>query len=379
MSLGDEGPKGKALILWVTILGKSRIARKTVSARRYKEVIKSINKDILLPNDFTPPKLVSILAEKESGEPCCWTDDECSRFFKQVKDQKYMSDAPELLSKTYDGDSFTRGTQARGIEEVNEPHLICFLFSTEYLPKHFTEEHLMQGFLNRFIFAPLNRKSRKAKRTVLMKAERDEWQEIVKWYRALADMDDSVPLLTPFDNKAKKMYDDYEEEIEELIENGLHPATEGWIGNMPEQVLRIAGLYRLGRCDIGYLQQTAKQRRPFLEIEEEDMKKAIALVAQARTWFDQTLHLMVRSVPHIRLALKDQPTELVIQAIQNHGVKSPNNKPEIMKANLTHALKNKLKAPEYKPALQQLIDEGIVKEFVRGTATYYELQTDKLN
>jgi hypothetical protein len=156
--------------LWIIILGKSRIARKTTVIRLVKQMMRKISYtlyvptgdgdeteaiNMLLPHEFNPASFVFEMQQHDVDGYCyaSWVDDEVSRFYEQMASATYMAGIAPALSRLYEPlDDYVRSTIARGRESIDRSYLTILTASTFHLPQHFTEAEIMQGFLNRFMF-----------------------------------------------------------------------------------------------------------------------------------------------------------------------------------------------------------------------------------
>jgi hypothetical protein len=288
---------GRLLNVWIIILGKSRVSRKTSGVLKHIQEILDvvIGPDRSLTKSFTPEFLIKEMATKTqeiSGVKithCYWTKDEVAGFFKLVKKREsYMADIDDVLSSIYDGTSTTRGTIGREQEKVENPYLTCFLASTDFLPALFDELQLRLGFLNRFIFVIGKRKDRKELRTnELSEAEKHTAQEIKDFLRELAAK--KTLTIMEITEEAKHVYDSFEKQIENKIETENLDIKEGYCGQLPNIVVRLSCLYRLSRMS---LEEIKSHNSPILAVEKQDVERAIAYAMKAWEWFEEIIKIM---------------------------------------------------------------------------------------
>lgn len=295
---GDTIDKtGKLLNLWFIIIGKSRITRKSSGVIGHVEDIcrKVLGEQQLLSKAFTPEFLVKEMSGKlvhtASGPetPCCWISDEIAWFFQQLRRKSsYMTSCDAILSKLYDGHSYSRGTIGRDRETIQNPYLTCLLASTDYLPTLFDELEIRLGFMNRFIYVIGKRMERKPLRTEpLTEDEKREAREIEAFLKALA-VRTSVTMLE-MTSEAKQVYDSFEEEIEERIANEELGIKEGYYGNLPNLVVRISCLVRISMMQPEEIRNYSKS---VLTVEKQDVERAIEYVWKAWDWFEQVIEIM---------------------------------------------------------------------------------------
>jgi len=282
--------RGKFLNLWFILIGKTRVTRKTTGViNRAEEIIDFLKINKIL-HGFSTSYLISHLNDMKEGMQvhATWISDECSGFWDLLKAKTdYMLEADAILSTIYDCKTYSKGTQARGKEYVPNPYLTVLLASTDYLPHLFTEAMLRQGFLNRFIFVVAKRSRKMALRTTSLTPEEKETVEYVLQYlKALLNR--GTPITMVMHSKANDLYVKFEDYIDNWIEKGNLGLKEGYLGNLPNFVIRLACLYRLSRMTIEEIQN---YKRPFLEVEEEDMKRAIDYSKKIWNWFGTTMQI----------------------------------------------------------------------------------------
>jgi hypothetical protein len=356
---------GKILNLWFILIGKSRIARKTISVGKVTDTIEEISTDMLLSDDFTPSALVKTLAGKNPGQQVCWVNDEISSFFEKLRQGDYMTSTDTVLSRIYDGKDYRRETISRQLEHIRAPYLTCLLASTDFLPTLFDEGRLRQGFLNRFIYVVANRTNWKAGRALVTQAERDEAMKLLEWTKALSEMDDKAAVIISFNNKARKRFNNFEKKVEDKIMSGMHPLQEGYMGNMPNFVTRLSAIYRIARLDLAYFQLAHNQRRPFLEVEIGDLNRAVDYAEKAWGWFEKTLELM-RRPSKSRIPLKEEHLVLFVESIiKDHGSKNATSGTNEMNRTELSRRAN-LSKKELDDAVALLEDQGKVRIDVRG-------------
>lgn len=265
-----ENYGGMWLNLWIIMLGESRIARKSTVIKATREIVRELtyHQDVqvgddgtetinmILPHEFNPASFVQIMNQREVNGMCyaTWIDDEVSRFYEQMAGATYMSGIAPALSRLYDPEEgYERATIARGTERIRRSYLTILTASTLTLPQLFSEREIMQGFLNRFIFMMDNldeREDRRADRNTKIEVELTHdvlKKKMLKWLKVVRD---APPywLILEYDSPAKEFYDKYEKKTNEIIRTGdINELYRGYVGNMPDFLLKIASLYRISR------------------------------------------------------------------------------------------------------------------------------------
>ena len=153
-----------------------------------------------------------------------------------------------ILSRIFDGRDYTRTTQKRGKERVKHPYFTIFACSTESLPQTFSETLFRQGFLNRPIFQYIRKASWSPDRNRGLSDE--EKQLLAECKEYLKTLNESNPISLIFSDDAKRMVDDYDKEIMERIDAENLGIREGYVGNLPNLLQRLSGLYCVNRHTI---------------------------------------------------------------------------------------------------------------------------------
>lgn len=280
---------GKLLNMWFIIIGKSRITRKSTVLSKAEQYIEYIDPNLLLPKDFTPESFIKDLSEKciEGETYATWIHDEVSGFFTALKKKEYMVSTDTIMSRIYDGRDYVRETISRGKELIKRPYLTILVSSTEYLPSLFLDDHLRQGFLNRFIFVYCKRNKWKNVNYIIDDEIITELRNLGNYLKSIRTYPNTIPM--SFTSGAKEIFDEYESKIEDMIENEDLGIKEGFYGNMPNNLIKISSLFRISRMTIDDIYLNDKI---LLTIEEEDVEKGIEYIEKTKEWFEEVIRLM---------------------------------------------------------------------------------------
>ena len=245
-----------------------------------------------------------------------------------------------------------RNTIGRGTERIVNPYLTVLVASTEYLPTLFDEIRLRQGFLNRFIYVVGRRERRLTLRHAL---ENEEEREATKLYTWLATLyNRREPVFMNFDTDAKAVYDEYEEEIENKIENEDLGIYEGYYGNLPNFLVKLSSLFRVSRMTEMDLQTF---NSPILTIEEKDILRAKSYIYKVWNWFEETVKMMRTTGIAKPVLTEENKLEMVYNIIKKHGGKIDRS---------TLYRESKLLASELEEVLETLISQNrVVKQLIR--------------
>ncbi len=322
-TLNDDDIDGRKLILWFIILGKSRISRKTTGViNKIKEITKELYINTV-SRSFTIPALISELSKmvEDKSVNAAWICDECSSFFILMsKKDGYIMDAEAVLSCLYDGKSYSATTQSRGKESVPNPVLTCLLASTNNLPSKFKSDAFWQGFYNRFIFVPATRKTRKQLRPRLSADEKKKAKEIIHYLTAVKTLNYLYYLV--LDKEANAIYSQYEESIENRIEKEDLGIKEGYMGGIPNFVIRIACLFRINRMSKEELMELDEEHPACLPVTEKDMKMAIKFGKLIWFWFEKMMSLRTKHSSEPEKVKTTEDYEAIILSIyKERGVR----------------------------------------------------------
>ena len=317
-SLIDEKELGRHINVWFMFLGKSRVARKSTTIAKAKELIEAIDNLLLLPDDFTPQSLITELHAKTNDQletPAVWIHDEISGFFDILsRKESYMASTEAVLSKLYDCRSYRKRTITRGKEDIPKPYITILIASTEDLPTIFDKRSIKQGFLNRFVFIPAKRKEKRLLQTTYFSMEeRKTVKNIIDWLNELYHRTE-ITILT-FNSEALKLYHEFELSIENEIETKDLGLVEGFSGNLPNIATRLASIFRISRMSTSDI---ALYHMPMLIIEEEDIEKAIEYANRSKKWFKKMIDLMKLKTSEIPVKTEEASFQLVLSVLETH-------------------------------------------------------------
>ena len=146
-SVGDQ-----YLNLWFFIVSRSGTRKSTVLRDWCSSFLYRLDKKLVLPDEFTPEALFSVLAVDEGDSSYgAYIRDEASGFFSSAT-KDYMLGIMEKLSLVYDGKTVVRVTKGGGREEIVDPYVTMILAGTPHIYNLLEEGMFRQGFLNRFLY-----------------------------------------------------------------------------------------------------------------------------------------------------------------------------------------------------------------------------------
>jgi len=335
--------------LWFIILGKSRVGRKSVTMAFMQQIIEQVFPELEISYTFTPQALIKNLAEekwveKKDGSietPFTWIQDECTIFFDQLKKADFMASTDGLLSKFYDGKTFTDSTISRGTKKVTNPYCTSFLASTPILPKAFTEKLLMQGLLNRFCFIVEENIEFRDERIGGTFTDKEEEERVIitDWFDTLNSL--VLPTVVQFKPEARKLYSQFTRRIEKIINDKSLGLREPYFGNLPNLLKRLSGVYQIAELSDEELLNLDNE----IEITENSMLWALDYLEYLWQGFEKVLDLMEKREPKYQPAVyhKDRNIEILngIVAVYKRYILNPEsygikNLPTKMIVKLSH-------------------------------------------
>lgn len=366
----SEIKTGKYFNLWYIIIGKTRISRKSTVVNRIEEFLEQIDRTLFLRHSFTPQALIEELKNVDEhgnalnvrGTIKAWVHDEISGFFEQLTTSDFMASVDAMLSRLYDGRNYSSTTISRGSVDIKNPYITCFLASTDYLPSLFTENQIRQGFLNRFIFVHGKRITHKP-----MHEQSSEdglvAGEILRWLRAVYNVRLNVTVVNK--PSAQKLYDDFEVEIENKIRSEEGSLEEGYYGNIPNIMIRVAALHSIARYEIEEIESMVS---PYMFVELEDMIWAKDYVNECMKNFKEVLGMMSSNATSKRSFTEERRIERVYNIIAEAG--------RISRTDLyrkSHLLSKDLEEIVTTLLQQERIDQSVNTNITKAIITYTKI------
>jgi len=138
--------------LYIVLLGKSTIMRKTACLNIAKHILRKFNNELLLPNEFTPEGLFNLLTDKPTGL-ISWS--EFGAFLINASTKSYQAGLKEFITEAYDCPDLLRKRLSGKEYTINN---ICLNITTastiHWFTERINESDTLGGFLGRFIYMP---------------------------------------------------------------------------------------------------------------------------------------------------------------------------------------------------------------------------------
>lgn len=137
--------------MWFMILSGTTLTRKSTTMRIAMEMLRDIDSDAEMATDGSVEGLLVGLRDRP-GQPSIFHRDEFTGLLDAIAHKEYMAGFAEQLTKLYDGDDIKRLLRKETIH-VKDPRFIIFAGGIkEKTQMLLTEEHVMSGFIPRFVF-----------------------------------------------------------------------------------------------------------------------------------------------------------------------------------------------------------------------------------
>lgn len=137
--------------LWFMILAGTTLTRKSTAMRFGMGLLRDVDERAEMATDGSIEGILSGLRDRP-GQPSIFLRDEFTGLLDAIANKDYMAGFAEQMTKLYDGDNIKRLLRKETIE-VKDPRFIVFAGGIKDKTQMLlTEEHIMSGFIPRFVF-----------------------------------------------------------------------------------------------------------------------------------------------------------------------------------------------------------------------------------
>lgn len=137
--------------MWFMILAGTTLTRKSTAMRTAMSLVKDVYPEAEMATDGSVEGLLSALQDR-AGQPSIFLRDEFTGLLDSIANKDYMAGFAEQLTKLYDGDGVKRLLRKEVID-VRDPRFIIFAAGIKSKTQELlTEEHVLSGFIPRFVF-----------------------------------------------------------------------------------------------------------------------------------------------------------------------------------------------------------------------------------
>lgn len=243
--------------IWLVLIAPSGFMRKSASLRLGKGLLSRAVPKTLLPQDWTPEKLTSILQDDAAG---VLSISEFTRVLAMLE-RDYNLGAKEMLTELYDSPAQWVVERQKSSKKVIENAAISIMAATtqDWLEDRVKSKDLRGGFLARFLFLPATKRGKRV-------TERPGLIHTV----ALSLKDH---LVTVAELQGQADYSEVWDHFNDWLYNYERMAETG--GMAPE----LAGMYsRTGTITLKLALIMQSSLLPQLKVTEEAMRKAIVFI-----------------------------------------------------------------------------------------------------
>ena len=243
--------------LWLVLIAPSGFMRKSASLRLGKNLLRQAVPKTILPQDWTPEKLATILQDDAAG---VLSISEFTRVLAMLQ-KDYNLGAKEMLTELYDSPAEWVVERQKSKKKVIENAAISIMAATtlDWLEERVENKDLRGGFLARFLFLPATKRGKRVTKrpgithTVALKLK----DHLV----TVAELEGQADTSEVWDG-----FSDWLDKYERLAESG---------GMAPE----LKGMYsRTGTTTLKLALIMQASLRPQIEITQEAMDRAIAFI-----------------------------------------------------------------------------------------------------
>ena len=136
--------------IYLCLIGKSSLSRKTTSASIQKRILGEYDKNLVLPDQYTGEKLITYLQDHPTA---VFYISEFGGFLRACTEKSYMAGVIELLTELFDCPThFKRHLQSREYEVENPCLSILATSTVEWIVKNIKEHDIRGGFIPRILF-----------------------------------------------------------------------------------------------------------------------------------------------------------------------------------------------------------------------------------
>ena len=276
-----------SLNLWIQIMGRSTISRKSTSIKG-AEIIGSKG----IPSVWNGDKKVSIDTSKqgfvqqlEEGGQSLIVDDEIGKFYGKIS-QSYVEGIDGFLCNAYDGSDIKQVYKQEEDIHISDPYVNLLAATTpEQITGNLNHSHIQSGYVPRLLFVWAERPKEK----MSLRESKDMNRNITLFTDWLDDLHHffndyysdkgviSSPLVLELEEDAWEVFEKWSDDIENEMMSRNSSHLDPFFGRMKDYAFKIATLIQLGSKEFrqeinGYYSQLQKNNADF---DRDDIKTPI--------------------------------------------------------------------------------------------------------
>ena len=249
--------------LYIVLIGKSTIMRKTACLNIAKHLIRKFNSELILPNDFTPEGLFNLLTEKPVGL-VSWS--EFGAFLVSTT-KSYQAGVKEFLTEAYDcPEQLNKRLSGKEYSIANIYLNIITATTLHWFIDRITEADTLGGFLGRFIYMPCTKDDKNGWYYMPQNEPINESNMLLKSINEISKIKGEFTISEDAKTLLIKWLRRHEDELEALDDS---KGIMGFYARLSDYLLKFAMLYEI----------SASRK---LLISESSLMRAIKLVNQLK-------------------------------------------------------------------------------------------------
>jgi len=285
--------------LFVVLIGKSTIMRKTACLNMAKHIISKFNKEYILPSDFTPEGLFNALTEKPRG---FITWGEFGGFLINASAKTYQAGIKEFLTEAYDcPNELHKRLSSKEFTIENICLNIATASTLHWFVDRITEADTMGGFLGRFVFIPCKTEDKNGWYYIPQQEPLSITNKILKDLKQISELAGKFEISDEAKVILIKWLRRHENELESLDDS---KGIIGFYARLADYLLKFAMLYEVSG-------------NKSLTITEGSLMRAIKLV----NWLKQSLNDLMSD--HISFTKEARDMQKILTAIREHNEPIP--------------------------------------------------------
>jgi len=281
--------------LYIVLLGKSTVMRKTACLNLAKHIIRKFNNGLILPNDFTPEGLFNLLNDKPAGL-ISWS--EFGAFLINASTKSYQAGLKEFITEAYDCPDLLNKRLSGKEYSINN---ICLNITTASTIHWFTdrinESDTLGGFLGRFIYMPCKAEDKNGWYYMPQPESMALSNKLVIDIKTISELKGEFKISEEAKTIQIKWLRSHENELEMLEDS---KGIIGFYARLSDYLLKFAMLYEISG-------------NRTLEISEGSMLRAVKMVNQLKKSIDELMS------DHIAFTKEAKDMQKVLNLIKAGG------------------------------------------------------------
>ncbi len=332
--------------LYVVLLGKSTVMRKSHALNMAKYLISKVNDSLILPNDFTPEGLFNLLVDNPSGI-ISWS--EFGAFLVNANAKTYQAGIKEFLTESYDCPKKINKRLSSNEFTINNVYLNIITASTiDWFTENIIQRDIFGGFLGRFIYIPCTPEDKDKWYPMPNQVDQKVINKLLLKLKAISNISGEMKLSDEAKVIQIKWLRRHEEDISNIDDS---KGITSFYSRLSDYLLKFAMLYEI----------SSSNSSNSLTISENSMLRAVKLV----NWLKESLSNLINK--HVEFSKEGREINRILRIIEE--------KKTISRANLL--MNSHLSAKKLDEILSTLLQSEQIKQtFIqesRKKTTVYQI------